>query len=169
MGDHPVSVSIPFKRESTWKVSKDPRMGGNHMGSFNSLQTGKHMESNSLTQVFEGNETFQFPSNGKAHGKVAKKRKKTTERIKFQFPSNGKAHGKQKETISLMVGHEFQFPSNGKAHGKNEKCQDSSCDHLFQFPSNGKAHGKNFRMCHDNLPRFVSIPFKRESTWKASR
>ena len=161
--------------------------------SFNSLQTGKHMES-----VPDGNlprvrlNAFQFPSNGKAHGKH-KDEKRCGGLGKFQFPSNGKAHGKQ---ATIQRRHtclrQFQFPSNGKAHGKHCSpplfllnffmCFNSlqtgkhmeSLHHgyirmrhdKFQFPSNGKAHGKPQRQFRQAMTVIVSIPFKRESTWK---
>ena len=63
---------------------------------FNSLQTGKFMESSG---IFSNNETvvmFPFPSNGKVHGKDSERGKfipDSTANV-FQFPSNGKVHGK---------------------------------------------------------------------------
>ena len=63
-------VSIPFKRESTWKAAQ--------------------------FSVFSVLVTFQFPSNGKAHGKVMSKGLFRVPQHLFQFPSNGKAHGKDR-------------------------------------------------------------------------
>ena len=37
---------------------------------------------------------------------------------------------------------------------------------LFQFPSNGKVHGKGRLTGLDKQGLSVSIPFKREGTWK---
>ena len=39
--------------------------------------------------------------------------------------------------------------------------------HLFQFPSNGKVHGKSYEVMEEVEEELVSIPFKREGTWKA--
>ena len=111
-------VSIPFKRETSWK--------------------GKY--------------------------KLAGAKKAT----EFQFPSNGKPHGKPAAGALPVLKPEFQFPSNGKPHGKSEivgVC-DTSCVTSFQFPSNGKPHGKfGLVLCGFKVNK-VSIPFKRETSWK---
>ena len=87
--------------------------------------------------------------------------------MKFQFPSNGKVHGKNSETRRPVEFKMFQFPSNGKVHGKREDELENFLKSIeFQFPSNGKVHGKFWRP-HGTLERLiVSIPFKREGTWK---
>ena len=60
--------------------------------SFNSLQTGRHVETTVGLGVHVEKIVFQFPSNGKARGNES-----SVERIyhegRFQFPSNGKARG----------------------------------------------------------------------------
>ena len=66
-------VSIPFKREGTWKVCG--------YGSRAQSQEGR----------------FQFPSNGKVHGKLNHRFILYYCVSWFQFPSNGKVHGKKKE------------------------------------------------------------------------
>ena len=87
-------VSIPFKRESTWKASVKTKNKAADNTSFNSLQTGKHMESVICLSVATTVGVFQFPSNGKAHGKPPEDDESQEVVEKFQFPSNGKAHGK---------------------------------------------------------------------------
>ena len=63
-------VSIPFKRESSWKEHVDRNLPGGYEHSFNSLQTGKFMESGeTLIVQADGQSEFPFPSNGKVHGK----------------------------------------------------------------------------------------------------
>ena len=63
-------VSIPFKRESTWKARMSGISQMSMKKSFNSLQTGKHMERFQGEFTTAGlSDEFQFPSNGKAHGK----------------------------------------------------------------------------------------------------
>ena len=89
-------VSIPFKRESISKGFCNPRHARFFYSGFNSLQTGKHIQS--LYETLKTKITklkFQFPSNGKAYPK------RDTQRFKprfdfamFQFPSNGKAYPK---------------------------------------------------------------------------
>ena len=61
---------------------------------FNSLRTGRHIQS-----LF-----------GYVRGQVA---------MVFQFPTNGKAYPKLgKTTVTETGGTEFQFPTNGKAYPK---------------------------------------------------
>ena len=64
-------VSIPFKREGTWKVV--------------------FLAVVAVLAIV----VFQFPSNGKAHGKQEIARIVRNPVPSFQFPSNGKAHGKR--------------------------------------------------------------------------
>ena len=118
-------------------------------------------------------------------------------RLQFQFPPNGKAHGKL-EWCADWGGFTvtFQFPPNGKAHGKQDACDDQrGVSVLFQFPPNGKAHGKkpipilintwtclsfNSLRTGRHMERIdpgyaftddiqVSIPSEREGTWKVWR
>ena len=64
-------VSIPFKREGAWKDSVREIM------------------------VYVARIEFQFPSNGKEHGKAPCVDSIILCRPTFQFPSNGKEHGKR--------------------------------------------------------------------------
>ena len=114
---------------------------------FNSLQTGKRIQS-FLMNIFSSLESgFQFPSNGKAYPKlVVFRTDQDEEAIMFQFPSNGKAYPKYsgEERPSGRDDQEFQFPSNGKAYPKGLWVIFLSANtFLFQFPSNGKAYPKN--------------------------
>ena len=60
-------VSIPFKREGTFRHSK-PWLNFNFLKSFNSLQTGRHIQTQKRSRAATGfGSGFQFPSNGKAH------------------------------------------------------------------------------------------------------
>ena len=113
---------------------------------FNSLQTGRSMESRT-TQREAGTSSeaaFQFPSNGKEHGKNPPH----LHRIcfsKFQFPSNGKEHGKIPEAIPGCTVAMNGF--NSLQTGRSMERQRYNGRHLcpsrkFQFPSNGKEHGK---------------------------
>ena len=88
-------VSIPFKRESGSKVLSILAFFAAFLACFNSLQTGKRIQSENETENENAVEEFQFPSNGKADPKVylydldLLKGKRV-----FQFPSNGKADPK---------------------------------------------------------------------------
>ena len=89
--------------------------------SFNSLQTGKHIQS-WVWRLGERlvRQSFQFPSNGKAYTKLdAGGGLSVPSSIEFQFPSNGKAYTKPNRTrIAARRAVVFQFPSNGKAYTK---------------------------------------------------
>ena len=63
-------VSIPFKRESISKVAILRTIDAYENPSFNSLQTGKHIQSGLASIIVEIVKSFQFPSNGKAYPKV---------------------------------------------------------------------------------------------------
>ena len=88
---------------------------------FNSLQTGRSMESATTLAAFcQCVRCFNFPSNGKEHGKLKELEREISKAILFQFPSNGKEHGKGSDGTCLHPSKlsKFQFPSNGKEHGK---------------------------------------------------
>ena len=64
------SVSIPFKRESVFKVTRFSHHKEASWASFNSLQTGKCIQSESITKnSAKHGYAFQFPSNGKVYSK----------------------------------------------------------------------------------------------------
>ena len=71
IGKRRVCVSIPFKREGAWK-DLDAHIEQTELSlRFNSLQTGRSMESGATGYHGNSEETwFQFPSNGKEHGKA---------------------------------------------------------------------------------------------------
>ena len=85
-------VSIPFQRESSWKVGITFSIVS-QPHSFNSLQTGKFMESKQADWNQTDQNAFRFPSNGKVHGKHLPERRLGTDTW-FQFLSNGKAYPK---------------------------------------------------------------------------
>ena len=91
-------VSIPFKRESLSKVNTISVCEARQYISFNSLQTGKPIQSRGIPIVPDKNcdtNGFQFPSNGKAYPKMEMFGDKSLSRWDaFQFPSNGKAYPK---------------------------------------------------------------------------
>ena len=110
-------VSIPFKRESGFKASTHGGCFKRHAKSFNSLQTGKWIQSfGTVVKVNLMNVGFQFPSNGKVDSKFfasalvvnadAKKPQKPEVlpigSVVFQFPSNGKVDSKLKRPTSTI-------------------------------------------------------------------
>ena len=239
----PKKVSIPFKRESTWKV-RPPRAAMRKHRSFNSLQTGKHMESRHamVTYIPNSGNVFQFPSNGKAHGKSADinvytvgredrfnslqtgkhmereqlhgagsnnhrfnslQTGKHMERYSFGreiFPEKGfnslqPGTGKHMESNTLVARaqlfymcfnslqtgkHMESLSSNDRWHsplrfnslqtGKHMESVEKEVIDVWYFSFNSLQTGKHmessFCFCDTFLARSVSIPFKRESTWK---
>ena len=112
---------------------------------FNSLQTGKPIQSHSHFIGNDDPETalFQFPSNGKAYPKTNMDRTGTARFLCFNSLQTGKP-------IQSSLKYTWQ----------------GNCKTRFQFPSNGKAYPKlnATRICGKG--RKVSIPFKRESLSK---
>ena len=186
-------VSIPFKREGTWKdITQEcclhallpkfqfPSNGKVHgkkgrtsdnqeKNSFNSLQTGRYMESGVLTVKSEWPCCFNSLQTGRSMESKYCPIVGSGVRVSIPFKREGAWKGSEYQCIHRQNPFEFQFPSNGKEHGKYKNtCRQSAVTRAeFQFPSNGKEHGKRYAC--DGPPvdnRFVSIPFKREGAWK---
>ena len=112
------------------------------MSRFNSLQTGRHIQTNKLI----------YP---------------TRMASQFQFPSNGKAHSDSSNTIVENTYLKFQFPSNGKAHSDSTVLIGDTATVSFGF--NSLQTGRHIQTlgspaCRDGA--IVSIPFKREGTFR---
>ena len=94
------------------------------------------------------------------------------ERLKwFQFPSNGKVYSKHFFAKIHTKSPKFQFPSNGKVYSKFSDAGNPRKTQwlLFQFPSNGKVDSKSRKsVTMQRKTMSVSIPFKRESVFKAA-
>ena len=136
------AVSIPFKRESVSKVKVLPitTLDGS---CFNSLQTGKCIQS-----------CFGICRSGKL--------------IKFQFPSNGKVYPKIEKTRSRQnsaYAIQFQFPSNGKVYPKSTSIRTVWLSNSFNSLQTGKCI-QRIIMIRYSITHIVSIPFKRESVSK---
>ena len=69
--------------------------------------------------------------------------------------------------LMLRKVEKFQFPSNGKAHSDgHEGRRGTERRYWFQFPSNGKAHSDSASDLSGIAVDRVSIPFKREGTFR---
>ena len=157
------SVSIPFKRESTSKLAAEHNPKGFERIRFNSLQTGKHIQTRGDGGKSAG-EQVSIPFKRESTSKRPIEYAVGTDRAKFQFPSNGKAHPNQKRNRRFCFSGEFQFPSNGKAHPNfflNNR--QHIRNHQFQFPSNGKAHPNPLT---EIPPSGISISFNSLQTGK---
>ena len=111
-------VSIPFKREGTFRLLSMCVLATIVTNGFNSLQTGRHIQtfkSTDSTSPYAGR--FQFPSNGKAHSDTVR-----VSDDNFQEGFNSLQTGRHIQTYEKKIcfvrnfGSGFQFPSNGKAH-----------------------------------------------------
>ena len=138
-----------FQFPSNGKAYTKPAVGVGSYGrtsSFNSLQTGKHIQRGIRTQaMLEYSRTFQFPSNGKPY---TKKTDSFDTLIKDLQSFN-----------SLQTGNHIQRKSSRPRN------------RIFLSRFNSLQTGKHIQSYEPHRPRFprrngVSIPFKRESISK---
>ena len=136
-----VWVSIPFKREGTWKPSfvVDYRCWWFTL-CFNSLQTGRHVETDESVINYSHEDRFHSLQTGRH---VETFRATVTEDLElgFQFPSNGKARGNHNSGETKRNGFGVSIP----------------------FKREGTWKPTNPEMRQRYLDQ-VSIPFKREGT-----
>ena len=88
----------------------------------------------------------------------------------FQFPSNGKVYSESPIRYANIQREHNSFNSlqTGKCIQSNWKAREPFIEYLqFQFPSNGKVYSEGFIMTTRTMKRRVSIPFKRESVFRA--
>ena len=164
-------VSIPFKRESVSKGSLSRHPKSLRLSSFNSLQTGKCIQS------FERNYAVAVETrfNSLQTGKCIQRTKSSLGSvlrltpIRFNSLQTGKCiqrllqyrptKSATKRFNSLQTGKCIQ-----RDHGTDWICSERV---EFQFPSNGKVYPKGKReRSFTRKRRRVSIPFKRESVSK---
>ena len=110
---------------------------------FNSLQTGKWIQSGSLPAHPSRCLGFQFPSNGKVDPKPDNN-EDNNEEGKFQFPSNGKVDPKRTfaGTIRYLL-QKVSIPFKRESGSKGLHTIVGTCTGIqFQFPSNGKVDPK---------------------------
>ena len=186
-----------FQFPSNGKAHSDltaPPKGGHNNFCFNSLQTGRHIQTISIESFVPGTDMFQFPSNGKAHSDISPSdpRRHLWVNVSIPFKREGTFRHftirPEKTSMgerfnSLQTGRHiqtflcrpiwqepkgrFQFPSNGKAHSDPTLLVLDESLVAFQFPSNGKAHSDHHPLTPPwQNPNFVSIPFKREGTFR---
>ena len=110
---------------------------------FNSLQTGKCIQSSSRRRLCPRKTCFNSLQTGKC---IQRKRGTSSNghpTRTFQFPSNGKVYPKFIGNQFYLVTIKFQFPSNGKVYPKFSRYgDDENENNEFQFPSNGKVYPK---------------------------
>ena len=165
----PPRVSIPFKRERTFRQHSRNFTYMERPDGFDSLQTGKHIQTGEQQVCPNGNRRneFRFPSNGKAHSDIG-----IPVVLLAGFGFDSLQTGKHIQTSPPPPPrgryNEFRFPSNGKAHSDTVDYDNTLATGLrFRFPSNGKAHSDITVVGNSaHATFFVSIPFKRERTFR---
>ena len=135
-------VSIPFKRETSWKVPRTaPRMPAIHPVLI-PFKRETSWKGDSVRLIYQRSSTFRFPSNGKPLGKLQYADHRSRH-VLVSIPFNRETSWKVKSVSTvnhLCVA--FQFPSTGKPHGKITRSRRRLSITAFRFPSTGKPHGK---------------------------
>ena len=138
--------------------------------SFNSLQTGRSMEREFeyVSRCLCGTLLFQFPSNGKEHGKGSECGQRFPRCRLFQFPSNGKEHGKPADAVRGSTARDYPVSIPFKREGAWKGLR--HLDLIFGYNGfNSLQTGRSMERKIDRLYKrkiTVSIPFKREGAWK---
>ena len=112
-----LQVSIPFKRESVSKVVISTPMQVK-INSFNSLQTGKCIQSEADEKALSAGILFQFPSNGKVYPKEYSEEHLSEIASCFNSLQTGKCIQRSCAVTKTDPVVRFQFPSNGKVYPK---------------------------------------------------
>ena len=138
-------VSIPFKRESVFKVRRSIIASRKIFTSFNSLQTGKCIQRHFVKEADGVYLVFQFPSNGKVYSKtLLEKRPQGTRSL-----------------VSIPFKRESVFKDNRRSRDNRTTS--------FNSLQTGKCIQSSKRSIDLMIHNLVSIPFKRESVFKDSR
>ena len=138
-------VSIPYERESISKVKWERSFPHRHLHRFNSLRTGKHIQSIPGYDIIGAEQTPCF--NSLRTGKHIQSRcviLGCNTRFLFQFPTNGKAYPKGKKTLEKFADTDkVSIPYERESISKESQRWPVKNKKLFQFPTNGKAYPKS--------------------------
>ena len=140
-------VSIPFKRESRYKERRN---------SSNQAKLSEH-----VSIPFKRESRYKVRPRGKYCESSGGK---------FQFPSNGKADTKKEEIAAIKTAAEsFNSLQTGKQIQRTLMSNTREIEPVLRFNSlqTGKQIQSAERCAICNKSGFVSIPFKRESRYKA--
>ena len=116
---------------------------------FNSLRTGRGMErSQTPPDRSNQNESFNSLRTGRGMESVGGVNIVAIVTVVFQFPTNGKGHGKEKKRVLRLTTYSVSIPYEREGAWKAvlSRSLNGSRLFLFQFPTNGKGHGK-FLQC----------------------
>ena len=166
-----LSVSIPFKREGTFRREYFG-FDGEAAESFNSLQTGRHIQTmlnrSAVPTCLSFMSRFNSLQTGRHIQTKSTDRRPNHKWKQFQVPSNGKAHSDCSAGAGgNREGDCFNSLQTGRHIQTTIWLLKQRRQILFQFPSNGKAHSDVYLKEACGLVKgMVSIPFKREGTFR---
>ena len=155
-------VSIPFKRESISKVRKRiRRIERGSLEGFNSLQTGKYIQSLQLMAPSE-QMLVSIPFKRESISKVV-----PSESFPIWFgvsiPFKRESISKDTPRASLRKPlSRVSIPFKRESISKGRQIYGAVKPCVFQFPSNGKVYPKSRSAGRPGSRSWVSIPFKRE-------
>ena len=143
----------------------------NQYKSFNSLQTGKPIQSGPLLRIRSSRRCFNSLQTGKPIQRMYWISSWTTPMLGFNSLQTGKPIQRNNGERAEQSARLFQFPSNGKAYPKNY-CEKAGIDREqvsipFKRESLSKANTMVDTMNGGEV--YVSIPFKRESLSKEQK
>ena len=165
-------VSIPFKRESISKEEKNAAVLSRPTLGFNSLQTGKYIQSTRCCSVLSVRFRFNSLQTGKYIQREFIESIALTHNEEFQFPSNGKVYPKcvrciPPNALHWMVSIPFKRESISKGVPEGISDAVNTCFNSLQTGKYIQSRLGNHP--HADLFKEVSIPFKRESISKDIR
>ena len=135
---------------------------------FNSLQTGRHIQTSTNPTSKEVMEAFQFPSNGKAHSDVSTLLDATRfGAVSIPFKREG-TFRRARARISNACGDFVSIPFKREGTFRPSATRAVSiCAGTSSFNSlQTGRHIQTFERCRAYTPVKVSIPFKREGTFR---
>ena len=135
--------------------------------SFNSLQTGKYIQSPNREPSSWKISSFNSLQTGKYIQRLMTCAMRSSWCVSIPFKRESISKALAASGVKVF-NFRFQFPSNGKVYPKNPNPRLQTIHNpQFQFPSNGKVYPKSKSLAKRRINSIcVSIPFKRESISK---
>ena len=115
-----LEVSIPFKRESISKEFAEAVASLGDLSGFNSLQTGKRIQSRMRRTGTMKSRKFQFPSNGKADPKANRRCCRSLDRRSFNSLQTGKRIQREEVVFGPYIFECFNSLQTGKRIQRNQ-------------------------------------------------
>ncbi len=163
-------VSIPFKRESVFRVVKPSETSLELR--FNSLQTGKCIQSLNQAVIPPRWYKVSIPFKRESVFRVSMLSFLTRMKSCFNSLQTGKCIQRlilaTSASAAAVTAQSFNSLQTGKCIQSRQSAAfpNTGPHRAFQFPSNGKVYSETGTTALDQTS-FVSIPFKRESVFRA--